>query len=191
MGYDTNFWGSFKLDRPLTKLQSYYINKFAEKRHVKRNIDMLPYDPILNMLGLSVGDEGEFFIGSKLAAMPIWIPESNKFFTNNFKRLVLLLMCIQKYHMPALDKNIFFLIIQYLSTDMYTRDFNLEENLKYLPIANDDDILNFRYNEIGIVDYNSPPRKQPSLWCQWIVNDKEITIGWDRGEKFCNYIQWL
>ena len=37
---------------------------------------------------------------------------------------------------------------------------------------------------------NRPPRNQPSLWCQWIIND-DNEIEWDGGEKFYSYIEWM
>jgi len=32
---------------------------------------------------------------------------------------------------------------------------------------------------------------QPGLWCQWIPNDEGTTLGWDEGEKFYEYEDWL
>lgn len=69
----------------------------------------------------------------------------------------------------------------------------------------------------SIIDYNTPPGHvmyndplykgmllyqenirrskececQPSLWCQWILNDEGTELMWDEGEKFYNYIDWL
>ncbi len=46
--------------------------------------------------------------------------------------------------------------------------------------------------EENIVDFNQPPRTQPSLWCQWIPNeDDKYIIEWNGGEKFYNYIEWI
>ncbi len=42
-----------------------------------------------------------------------------------------------------------------------------------------------------IVNYNVPPKTQPSLWCQWVPNDEGTAIEWDGGEKFYGYIQWI
>lgn len=42
-----------------------------------------------------------------------------------------------------------------------------------------------------IVDYNTPPSSQPSLWLQWRVEDDMKTIVWDGGEKFYNYVEWM
>lgn len=43
-----------------------------------------------------------------------------------------------------------------------------------------------------IIDYNSPPSTQPSLWCQWQINEEDKqTIAWDGGEKFYNYVEWI
>lgn len=45
--------------------------------------------------------------------------------------------------------------------------------------------------EKSIVDYNKPPKTQPSLWLQWIPGDDGKTLQWDGGEKFYHYIEWL
>ena len=39
-------------------------------------------------------------------------------------------------------------------------------------------------------DYNTPPKTQPGLWCQWEPTSR-TTIEWDQGEKFYNYIEWI
>ena len=46
-------------------------------------------------------------------------------------------------------------------------------------------------NEDSIIDYNQPPRTQPSLWCQWTPTDDKLHIEWDGGEKFYDYIGWI
>ena len=43
--------------------------------------------------------------------------------------------------------------------------------------------------EDSIVDYNHPPKTQPGLWCQWIIENNQLI--WDEGEKFYDYIEWL
>jgi hypothetical protein len=45
--------------------------------------------------------------------------------------------------------------------------------------------------EDNVVDHNRPPRTQPGLWCQWRPSDDGMTIQWDGGEKFYDYIEWL
>jgi hypothetical protein len=42
-----------------------------------------------------------------------------------------------------------------------------------------------------IVNYNTSPDTQPSLWCQWTPNGDGTAIEWDGGEKFHNYIEWI
>ena len=42
-----------------------------------------------------------------------------------------------------------------------------------------------------IVDYNTPPANQPSLWLQWAPTETGKYLEWDGGEKFYNYIEWL
>lgn len=46
-------------------------------------------------------------------------------------------------------------------------------------------------DDLNIIDYNSPPRTQPGLWCQWRPDDDGSAIVWDGGEKFYNYIEWI
>ena len=41
----------------------------------------------------------------------------------------------------------------------------------------------------GVVDANTPPGDQPSLWLGWEINDKG-NLAWN-GEKFHEYILWL
>ncbi len=43
----------------------------------------------------------------------------------------------------------------------------------------------------SVRDYNTPPGKQPGLWCHWEPNDDRGTIRWDGGEKFYDYVAWL
>jgi len=42
-----------------------------------------------------------------------------------------------------------------------------------------------------IVDDNTPPSTQPSLWLQWIITDDYKHIQWDGNEKFYCYVEWL
>ena len=43
----------------------------------------------------------------------------------------------------------------------------------------------------SVIDHNTPPKTQPGLWCQWIINEKDNCLEWDGGEKFYNYEEWL
>lgn len=43
----------------------------------------------------------------------------------------------------------------------------------------------------SVIDHNTPPKTQPGLWCQWVINEKENCLEWDGGEKFYNYEEWL
>jgi hypothetical protein len=45
--------------------------------------------------------------------------------------------------------------------------------------------------EPPIIDINRPPCTQPGLWCQWLISDDRLTLEWDGGEKFYNYVEWL
>lgn len=46
-------------------------------------------------------------------------------------------------------------------------------------------------SEDNIVDHNTPPETQPSLWLQWNINDDHEHLEWDGSEKFYSYIEWL
>lgn len=191
MGYDTNFCGGFILDKPLTKLHKLYLETFSRMRHMKRNNSLLPPDPILSLLKMkSVGVEGEYFVGSKLAKIPSWTPETNQYYTKEFQDKVTLLLAVQKYRLNNIDQNIFFNIIQYLADDIAIVDFEQEHNLQYLSFSNEDS-FGFSTRNKSIIDYNKPAKTQPGLWCQWVPNNDGTKIIWDEGEKFYCYVEWL
>jgi len=62
---------------------------------------------------------------------------------------------------------------------------------------NEDDLDNFgQTTDESVVDYNSPPSTQPSLWLDWQLqpddyDDKVAYISWTGGEKFYNYVEWM
>jgi hypothetical protein len=64
MGYTTDFSGEFKLDKPLTDEQAIYVNKFADTRRMKRDVEKLK-EMFNGEHGLNgeYGVEGEFFVG--------------------------------------------------------------------------------------------------------------------------------
>lgn len=48
----------------------------------------------------------------------------------------------------------------------------------------------FGDRSLPTIDYNTPPRGVPGLWCGWTVDDKGH-IAWDGAEKFYEYVAWL
>lgn len=46
-------------------------------------------------------------------------------------------------------------------------------------------------HEDNIVDHNTPPSTQPSLWLQWTPTEDGAGLEWDGGEKFYCYTEWL
>lgn len=42
-----------------------------------------------------------------------------------------------------------------------------------------------------IIDKNTPPGTQPSLWLQWTPTFDRKQLVWDGGEKFYKYVEWL
>ncbi|MFW5887889.1 MAG: hypothetical protein ACOCUH_03720 [Bacteriovoracia bacterium] len=43
----------------------------------------------------------------------------------------------------------------------------------------------------SVIDYNRPPKNQPSLWNQWIPSEDGTMIVWNEGEKFYDYVEWI
>lgn len=59
-------------------------------------------------------------------------------------------------------------------------------------------------SDASIINYNIPPGQigydpdnegnhSPGLWCQWEIDNfnGSDTLGWNGGEKFYNYVEWL
>lgn len=54
------------------------------------------------------------------------------------------------------------------------------------------DLTNCGQNETpDVVDCNSPPSTQPSLWCQWVPTEDDMGLQWDKGEKAYNMEEWI
>jgi hypothetical protein len=105
MGYTTDFNGEFKLNKKLDTETHTFLDKLAETRRMKRNVDA------------KYGVEGEFYIdGEGFAGQA---------------------------------------------------------------------------HEDNVIDHNSPPSTQPSLWLQWRPTDDGTAIEWDGGEKFYEYVEWI
>lgn len=45
--------------------------------------------------------------------------------------------------------------------------------------------------ESNIIDYNRPPKTQPSLWLDWVPTEDGKFLEWNGGEKFYGYVEWL
>ena len=66
MGYQTDFYGAFKVEPTMKPEHIAYLNQFNETRRMKRNpklLEDLP-DPIRIATGLPVGPEGAYYVGS-------------------------------------------------------------------------------------------------------------------------------
>jgi hypothetical protein len=70
MGYTTDFDGEFELDKPLSEEHLNYLNAFAYIRHMRRDPSKLinKEDLIRELVGLPLGEEGEFYVGSSADA---------------------------------------------------------------------------------------------------------------------------
>ena len=45
--------------------------------------------------------------------------------------------------------------------------------------------------DASVIDYNSAPKGQPSLWCHWEPSEDGERIEWNGAEKFYRYVEWL
>ncbi|MFA1782442.1 hypothetical protein ACDX77_19395 [Bacillus velezensis] len=108
MGYN-KLQGQFILNKTLDSETFIFLNKLAESRRMKRDVDESIY-----------GIEGEFYV--------------DEFY------------------------------------------FNSDGELAY---------------EENILDYNEPPKTQPSLWLQWIPTEEKNAIVWDGGENFNCPDEWI
>jgi len=68
MGYTTDFNGHFEISPPLNPDQIAYLKALAETRRMARNADIVAGfpDPKREAVGLPIGPEGAFFVGSEL-----------------------------------------------------------------------------------------------------------------------------
>lgn len=67
MGYTTEFTGQVGLDKPLSRPHREYLRAFSETRRMWRDAKAAARakDPLRRAVGLPIGDEGAFFVGSK------------------------------------------------------------------------------------------------------------------------------
>jgi len=65
MGYTTEYYGVFKLSKPLTAAQAAYLKAFSETRRMARRSEVVEAmdDPVRQAVNLPVGDDGEYFVG--------------------------------------------------------------------------------------------------------------------------------
>jgi len=74
MGYTTDFYGKFSLDRPLTPDHKAYLDQFAGSRRMKRNTNVTSEmnDPLRHAVGLPLGKEGEYYVGVPSSGGDSW-----------------------------------------------------------------------------------------------------------------------
>ena len=66
MGYHTEFFGQFALDKPLEENHKKYLFKFSDSRRMKRNEQIVSNfsDHLREAVNLPVGKEGCYYVGS-------------------------------------------------------------------------------------------------------------------------------
>ena len=72
--------------------------------------------------------------------------------------------------------------------EKYCFNGNLGANGEYFVGEHEINCLT-NYSDTSVVNGNRPPKTQPGLWCQWVIEGNELV--WDQGEKFYEYEEWL
>lgn len=49
----------------------------------------------------------------------------------------------------------------------------------------------FKDDRETVIDPNTPPSPQPSVWCDWKPTDDGKALGWTGRETFQCYVEWL
>ena len=64
MGYTTDFYGEFALDRKLASAHFDYLEQFSNTRHMKRDFEKVSQleDECRGKVGLPIGPEGAYFV---------------------------------------------------------------------------------------------------------------------------------
>lgn len=67
MGYHTDFYGRFTLDRPLVPQHKAYLDAFANTRRMKRQASQTATypDPIRKAVGLPIGEDAGYYVGAQ------------------------------------------------------------------------------------------------------------------------------
>jgi hypothetical protein len=67
MGYTTDFYGSFDLDKPLTEAHAKYLKAFSESRRMTRDENKVQSfsDPLREAVGLPIGRQGGYYVNAK------------------------------------------------------------------------------------------------------------------------------
>lgn len=77
--------------------------------------------------------------------------------------------------------------VSYLKKFAETRRMNRQQGPYYV----DGEGYRGQDRDHGVIDHNSPPAGQPSLWCQWVPTEDGTALEWDGGEKFYGSIEWM
>jgi len=76
------------------------------------------------------------------------------------------------------------------STRRMARNLDPKYGIEGEFFVNDDGMMG-QSKDCTILDYNRPPKTQPSLWLQWVPTDDGWYLEWDGGDKFYCYVEWL
>jgi hypothetical protein len=78
--------------------------------------------------------------------------------------------------------------ISYLNKFARTRRMACEQGPYYVGCGG---IHGQDHDDPRILDYNTPPDGQPSLWCHWVPTEDGGAIEWNGAEKFHDADEWM
>lgn len=83
MGYTTDFTGCFTLDKPLTEAQAAYLHRFSGSRRMRRDPSIAAkfHDPLRAAVGLPIGEEGGYFVGTEEGDKEPYLPGDQRHVT--------------------------------------------------------------------------------------------------------------
>ena len=193
--------GELQINRPLKHWHQFYLTRFVEMRHVKRDKSKIPDHWLLKQVKLPAGIEGQYFIPGSNPIINCNI-KNYKDFLSPIQKVILTLFCIHRFHYNQIDKNVFILITNYLIKDLFLSDNQaltengINDNIMSSYSAFESCVI-FEvstYERLGLVDYKKHPSDQPYRWCSWKIDNKSITISEEEGlveDKYFHSLEWL
>lgn len=165
MGYSTDFKGFFSVEPALTPAQIAYLRRFRGSRRMKRDAAIAGKfaDPLRTAVGLPIGDDAEFFVGTDAGDEDVFEPGDPRHVTLEIYR-----RCNPHYSLATCEN--------------WVRIFNT--HIAYGSWAG-------QRNDASVLEFDYPPATQPGLWCQWVSSEDGKKIEWDGCEKFYDYVEWI
>jgi hypothetical protein len=87
-----------------------------------------------------------------------------------------------------LDEDTYTFLVKFNKSRRIARNLSHEYGIEGEFFVDEDD---YSPQDDTIIDFNRPPKTQPSLWCDWRPSEDRKSIEWDGQEKFYEYESWI